>query len=100
MRIVITQALRLYMKEKKRAAVVLDVASSSTGDVEIAEPFCRLARESEIPYLTEKRHFHRMEAEGGAVLLPNYRLRYADTVVFDLKKRLFFHSVVYTGVEI
>jgi len=98
--LVLTPALTRYMREKNRQAVVLDVASANASDIEITELFCRLVKESQIPYLVEKKRFHPREAAGFTVLLPNYRLAYDDVVTFDLKKRLCFRSVTVTGARI
>ena len=100
MEVVLTPALLAYMQQKNRQAVVLEVATANTSDVEITELFCRLARARDIPYLVEKKQFRTVAAPGGTALLPNYRLHYDDVVTFDVRKTLWFHSLTVTGVRI
>lgn len=100
MEVVLTPALLAYMQRKNRQAVVLEVATANTSDIEVCELFCRLARAGDIPYLVEKKRFRAVTAQGATALLPNYRLHYDDIVTFDVKKILWFHSLTVTGVRI
>ena len=89
-----------YMKRKRRPNIVVDVATSNTSDFEVSEIFLRLASDAQADYLIGKKKFRPREAEGGRILLPQYRLEYSETVRFGLRKRWMFRSLFYEGIQL
>lgn len=100
MNIVIEPALQEYMRKKKKSVIAVEVAQSNNSDFEVTELFYHLIGEKQAAYYKEKKHFRSVKIPEGEVLLPNYRLEYADTVTFSLKKFWIFHSIRQTGIDL
>lgn len=100
MEIIIEPELQAYLKGKKQHNIVVDVATANTSDIEISEIFLRTVTDSNAAYLKEKKKFRGYPVSCGEVLLPNYRLEISDTVVFRLKKVLFFHRIEQEGIRL
>ncbi|WP_298031881.1 hypothetical protein [uncultured Dysosmobacter sp.] len=97
MRFAYTEELRRYMQETGRRTIVVEVAKSD-GDFEIVELHVHFTSDKQAELFKARRNFHAFSTELGEVLLPNYRLRYEDTVTFGLKKVLFWRRVTQTGI--
>ena len=94
-----TEELRRYMREKHKRIIVVEVVQSD-GDFEITELHLHFTDEKQAALFQKRKNFHRVPTEMGEVLLPNYRLEYADTVTFGLKKVLFWHLLTQTGIKL
>lgn len=94
-----TDELRRYMEETGKRIIVVEVAQSD-GDFEVTELHVHFTDERQAELFQSRKKFRRLETELGAVLLPNYRLQYQDTVTFGLKKVLFWKTVSQTGISL
>lgn len=92
-----TEELRRYMEETGKRSIVVEVVQSD-GDFEVTELHIHFTSEKQAELFQKRQGFHRFETELGEVLLPNYRLQYAETITFGLKKRLFWKTLTQTGI--
>ena len=92
--------LKEYLSGKKRRNVSIEVAASDHSDIEVTELFVRLVTDDFADYLLEKKRYRSFPAPVGRLLLPPYRLEIGDVIQVDVKKRLWFHRVVFTGVAL
>ena len=99
MRFEYDDALRDYMTAKGRRHIVIEVVSSNHSDIEITELYPHIISEKKAEEFKRKRYVVR-ETEVGEVLLPPYRLHYADTVRFTLRSFLGIKSIRQEGVEL
>ncbi len=99
MRFAYTDGLRRYMEASGKKIIIVEVIQCD-GDFEVTELHVHFTDERQAKLFQERRKFRRVETELGAVLLPNYRLQYQDTVTFGLKKVLFWHVVTQTGISL
>ena len=100
MNIIFEPELMAYMEKKNRRNISVEVATSNASDFEVTEIYLRLVSDSYASYLTEKKRYRLIKAEGGNVLLPPYHLVYQDTLVFGRKKRWLFHFLTYQGISL
>lgn len=100
MEVIYSDELKAFLAGKKRQNVSIEVASSDHSDIEITELFVRLVTDDFANYLLEKKRYRSIPAPVGQLLLPPYRLVLADTIRVDVKKKLWFHRVVFTGVSL
>ena len=80
-------------------SIAIEVISSNS-DFEVTELYVHLIKDSQAEYFKQKKGFRGISTEHGEVLLPPYRLEYADTITFGLKKFWIFHGIRYTGIEL
>lgn len=99
MKFAYTDELRRYMEEKKKQIIVVEVAQSD-GDFEVTELHVHFTDEKQAELFKKRKGFHAFPTELGEVLLPNYRLVYADTITFGLKKVLLWHVVTQKGISL
>lgn len=99
MQFVYDDALRDYMNAKGKRHLVVEVVSSDHSDFEITELYAHLVSEKKAAEFKRKR-FVAFQTDMGEVLLPPYRLHYADTVRFSLRSFLGIKSVRYEGIEL
>ncbi len=92
--------LLLYMKEKNKRTLMIEVVTSDSSDFEFTELHPHFVTEKYGAYCKEKKRYRGIETEHGEVLLPPYRLEYADTITFRLKKFWIFRSVVQEGIRL
>lgn len=95
-----TDQLKEYMNATGKKIIIVEVAKSDGSDFEVAELHIHFTSESQAKLFEQKQHYHRRELDWGTVLLPNYRLEYADIVTFDIKKVLFLHLIKQTGIKL
>ncbi len=99
------------MKKKGRRVLSVEVASSDHSDFEVTELYLRLVKDDFAEYLKEKKRYRGRPLfvqDGTAeeasadfeVLLPPYKLEISDTVVFGLKRILFFDKITMDGIEL
>lgn len=98
MRFAYTEELCRYMEETGKRSIVVEVAQSD-GDFEVTELYIHFTSEKQSELFQKRQGFHRFETELGEVLLPNYRLQYAEVVTFGLKKALFWRALTQTGIS-
>lgn len=99
MQFVYDDALREYMLAKGKRHLVVEVVSSDHSDFEITELYPHLVSEKKAAEFKRKR-FVVFETDMGEVLLPPYRLHYADTLRFSLRSFLGIKSVRQEGIEL
>lgn len=92
------EELRVYMKEKGKKNIIVEVVTINNSEIEISELHVHFvdARQTEI--FKKKHRYRGVETEMGEVLLPHYKLNYDEEIVFGLKKFLCFRSISYTGI--
>lgn len=98
MRFVCEPALLERMRQKQKHVIIVEVVTSDSSDFEVTELHVYLADEKRAAFFKEKKKYKGQPMEAGEVLLPPYRLEYADTVTFGLKSFLFFKWVTYEGI--
>ena len=86
MKITLTPALRQYMQARHKEAVIVEIAASDSSDFEVTELHPHFTTEKQAALFIKRKNFHRLDCDGIPVLLPNYRLEYAEEVIFDLKR--------------
>ena len=99
MEFVYDDALRDYMTAKGKRHIVIEVVSSDHSDIEITELYPHIIGEKKAAEFKRKRYVVR-ETDMGEVLLPPYRLHYADTIRFSLRSFLGIKSVRQEGIEL
>lgn len=99
MRFEYDDALRAYMTAKGKRHIVVEVVSSDHSDFEITELYPHIVGEKKAAEFKRKRYVVR-ETDMGEVLLPPYRLHYADTIRFSLRSFLGIKSVRQEGIEL
>ena len=99
MEFVYTPELVEYMRAKGKQYIAVEVVSSDHSDFEITELYPHIVPERKAAALLKKRFVAR-DAPVGQVLLPPYRLHYAETVTFALRSVLGFKSVRQEGIEL
>lgn len=92
-------ALREYMTAKGKRHIVVEVVSSDHSDFEVTELYAHIVGEKKAAEFKRKRYVVR-ETDMGEVLLPPYRLHYAETVRFSLRSFLGIKSVRQEGIEL
>lgn len=80
-------------------SIAIEVISSNS-DFEVTELYVHLIKEKQAEYFKQKKNFRGIPTEHGEVLLPSYRLEYADTITFGLKRFWIFHSIKYSGIQL
>ena len=95
-----TPELLEYMHNKNKKHIAVEVATSDHSDFDVTELYFRFVKESQIPYLRDKKRYVVKETSAGFVLLPPYRLHYDNIITFGLKKFLIFHSITQTGISL
>lgn len=99
MEFVYTPELIEYMRAKGKEYVVVEVVSSDHSDFEVTELYSHIVSEKKAAEFLIKR-FVAKPAPVGQVLLPPYRLSYAETVTFSLRSFLGVKSVRQEGIEL
>ena len=99
MEFVYDDALREYMTQKGKRHIVVEVVSSNYSDFEVTELYPHIISEKVAEAFKRKRFVVR-ETDMGEVLLPPYRLHYADTVRFSLRSFLGIKSIRQEGIEL
>ena len=99
MQFVYDDALREYMAAKGKRHIVIEVVSSDHSDIEITELYPHIIGEKKAEEFKRKRYVVR-ETDMGEVLLPPYRLHYADTIRFTLRSFLGIKSIRQEGIEL
>ena len=92
-------ALQEYMQKKKRTAILVEEITSSNSDFEITELHIRLVDEKAARLFKTKKRYYACQTDFGEVLLPPFKLKIADTVVFSLKSFLGIKYVAQKGIE-
>ena len=101
MRFLCTKAMSDYMSGRKRHTICVEVAKSDHSDFEVTELYLRLITDDFAEYLKEKKHYREFPLEPeGRVLLPPYRLRIDDCVIFDRRKRWIFPYFHMEGIHL
>ena len=89
-----------HMEKKGMTTIAVEVMSSSHSDFEVTELYFHLIPDKRSEYFQKSKKFRSVRTEHGEVLLPPYRLEYADTVTFSLKKFWIFRSVRCEGIKL
>lgn len=89
-----------YLTEKKKKNIVVEVVSIDHSDIDMTELHVYAINDKRVKNLLEEGKYREKETEVGSVLLPKYHLEYDETVKFDLKKTLWFHSIHYEGIRL
>ena len=88
-----------YLQKKDRRYVVVEVVSSNHSDIEITELYPHVITDKQAAAFLKK-CFVTKPAPVGQVLLPPYRLHYADTVTFSLRSFLGVKSLRQEGITL
>ena len=99
MEFVYTPELIEYMRAKDRRYLVVEVVSSDHSDFEITELYAHIVSEKKAAEFLKKR-FVAKPAPVGEILLPPYRLHYAETVTFSLRSLFGIKSVRQEGITL
>ena len=99
MEFVYTPELVEYLRAKSKRFIVVEVVSSDHSDFEVTELYPHIVSEKKAAEFLKKR-FVAKPAPVGEVLLPPYRLHYADTVTFSLRSFLGVKSLRQEGIEL
>ena len=97
MEIIFTPAMLEYMKKKNKYNISVEIASSDHSDFDVSELYIRLVSDAFADQMLKMKKSHEIRTPQGRVLLPNYRLDYDETVIFDRKK--LFWKIDRTTVE-
>ena len=89
-----------YMEKRKKKNISVEVASSNASDFEFTEIYLRLVSDDFASYLVNKKRYRAILTPVGQVLLPPYRLVYAEEITFGCKKRWLFHFLTYQGISL
>ena len=99
MNITYTPELLEHMKQKNNTTILVELVELNNTDLEIMELSFRLADPKTREIFINKKQYRVVQTDVGEVLLPNFSLVYSDTVVFGLKKFLFFKHVSCKGIS-
>ena len=91
--------LKEYLLHKNKRYIVVEVVSSDHSDIEITELYAHVIPDKKAAEFLKKRYVER-QADFAAILLPPYRLRYAETVHFTLHSFLGIKSIRQEGIEL
>ena len=86
MDIVITDELKEYMRKRRRRVIAVEVASSTHSDFEVTELYLRLVPDGQVQQMKEKKHYRGIPCGEFEVLLPNYRLEYAEQILSVMRE--------------
>lgn len=100
MKFVYEPALQMYMKEKNKKNIIVEVVTSDSSDFEVTELHVHFVNEKQTAYFKEKKRFSSFVTEMGEVLLPPYKLEYAPVITFGLKSFLFIRYVTQDGISL
>lgn len=95
-----TPKIQTYMRQKNKHNIIIEVISSSSSDFEVTELHVHFISEKQAAFFLESKHFRSMQTKMGLVLLPPYRLEYADTITFDLKSFLGIKYITQEGITL
>lgn len=99
MKFVYEPELQAYMQKKGKKTIVVEEITSNNSDFEITELHVHLIDEKKAEYFKTQKRYYSVTTEMGAVLLPPYKLKYDDTVIFSLKSFLGIKYVSYKGIN-
>lgn len=99
MKFICEPALQAYMLKKKRSTILVEEITSSNSDFEITELHIRLIDERQAEHFKTKKRYYASKTDFGEVLLPPFKLKIADTVIFSLKSFLGIKYVAQKGIE-
>jgi len=91
--------LEAYMKKTGKTIIAVEVMASTHSDFDYEELYIHFVSPKTADYYVKDKKFRIKETSLGKVLLPNYVLEYDETVVFGLKKILFFTGVTQKGIR-
>lgn len=95
-----TPKLQNYMQAKKKHNIIIEVISSSSSDFEVTELHVHFINEKQTAFFLQNKHFRSIQTDMGLVLLPPYRLEYADNISFDLKSFLGIKYITQEGIAL
>ena len=87
------------MNRKNKHTIAIEVAMCNNTEFEVSELHVHLVNDARAKFFKEKLAYGSIETEHGEVLIPRYKLIYADTVKFGLKKILWFETLAYEGIK-
>lgn len=100
MQFVYEPALAKYMRQKGKKAIIVEIISSTSSDFEVTELHVHFVNDRQAAFFINTKHFRSIQTDMGEVLLPPYRLEYADTVTFGLKSFLGIHYITQNGIRL
>lgn len=100
MTVTYTPELLEYMKRKNNTTVLVELVELNNTDLEIMELSVRLADERTRERFVGQKQYRVVQTDAGEVLLPKFPLEYSETVVFGLRKILFFHQITCKGISV
>lgn len=89
-----------YMKKTGKKHVLVELVTSDTSDIEIAELYVHLVDAGRAEEFKKKKRYRTKETEHGEVLLPPMKLQIEDTVTLGLKSFWFIRYMTYKGIRI
>lgn len=93
-------ALEKYMRQKGKKTIIVEVISSNSSDFEVTELHVHFANDRQTAFFKNTKHFRAIKTDMGEVLLPPYRLEYADTITFGIKSFLGIRYVAQEGIRL
>lgn len=93
-------SLQKYMRQKSKKNIAIEVISSNSSDFAITELHVHFTNEKQAPFLITAKNFRSLATNMGQVLLPPYRLEYADTITFRLKSFLGIKYIAQEGIRL
>ena len=94
-----TPELKEYLFQKNKKYIVVEVVSSDHSDFEVTELYAHVVPDKKAAEFLKKRYVAK-EADFATILLPPYRLHYAETVHFSLRSFLGIKSIRQEGIEL
>ncbi len=91
-------ALLEYMQKKRKNIIVVEEVTINNSDIEITELHVHLIDEKRANAFKSKR-YRSVKTNEGEVLLPPFKLQYADVITFGLKSFLGIKYLSYKGIK-
>lgn len=99
MKFVYEPELLEYMEKKRKKNIIVEVVTCNS-DIDLTELHVYIADDKRAKFFVEEKKFYSITTDIGQVLLPRYRLDYAEVITFGLKTVWRFKSVKYEGISI
>ena len=100
MEFIVSPEARLLLEKKRSRTIAVEVITADHSDFDVTELHVHPVSDRVAANLINEKHYRPRQADDLTVLLPNYRLTYADTVTFGTKKVLWFTALTYTGISL
>ena len=90
-----------YMRSRRKECILVDIASTSTCDLDVTEMYLRFISDKHADRLLGSGKGYKVhEAPFGRLVIPPYNLNISDSVSVYLKKVLFFNVIKQDGLTL